>query len=262
MTGVEHTGDLAKDARGSSSDCDASDPRRNLPDDPHRCDTVRRVNDYQARHQDLVEGRAPVDHEDLLGHLDLGDLNPDEYGSVSSTLRLFMAREGMVRRYAWAIPTAEAIAAIAKLSPIVEVGAGSGYWTSLLREQGATVEPFDKHPDPSDNSNISHRWLAVQHGTPAEALTGGRERWTLFLCWPSYEGSWAAEALELHTGAHVCYIGEGPGGCTADDRFFELLEERYEQVDEVSIPQWYGIHDSLSIWQRRSSVTSDHGHGR
>jgi hypothetical protein len=197
------------------------------------------VNDYQAQHLELLGGEHPADGFTL--------------GSPENILGftgLMLARTELVQKFAWAIPNDEAIAAIAALSPVVEVGAGSGYWASLLREHGATVEPFDRFPEPSDNCQISHTWLPVADGGPADALRDGRERWTLFLCWPTYDSSWAADALELHTGEHVCYIGEGRYGCTADDRFFELLHERYRLVQEIDIPQWFGLHDFLTVWRR------------
>jgi hypothetical protein len=46
-------------------------------------------------------------------------------------------RHALVDRYGWAIPTDEAIAALVELSPLVEIGAGRGYWAHLLRQAGA-----------------------------------------------------------------------------------------------------------------------------
>jgi hypothetical protein len=42
-------------------------------------------------------------------------------------------RADLVHKYAWAIPNEEAIATIAALSPIVELGAGTGYCTLTSR---------------------------------------------------------------------------------------------------------------------------------
>lgn len=48
------------------------------------------------------------------------------------------ARDVLVRDYAWAIPNHEAIEACAALSPIVEVGAGSGYWAHIGQRMAAS----------------------------------------------------------------------------------------------------------------------------
>jgi hypothetical protein len=52
------------------------------------------------------------------------------------------------RMYSWAVPTDEAIAAIANASPfgVVEVGAGTGYWAMLLRHRGVDVLAYDRTP--------------------------------------------------------------------------------------------------------------------
>jgi hypothetical protein len=55
-----------------------------------------------------------------------------------------------VARYAFGVPTEEALAAIAAVSPrgVVEIGAGSGYWAALLRDRGVRVEAYDIAPEP------------------------------------------------------------------------------------------------------------------
>src|SRR5260370_41002140 len=55
----------------------------------------------------------------------------------------------IARHFAWAVPTDEAIAVIRKhTTGVVEVGAGSGYWTWLLRQSGLGVAAFDLDPPP------------------------------------------------------------------------------------------------------------------
>ena len=43
-------------------------------------------------------------------------------------------RKPLIWAYAWAIPSDEAIHAIAELGPLLELGAGTGYWAWLLRQ--------------------------------------------------------------------------------------------------------------------------------
>ena len=38
------------------------------------------------------------------------------------------ARKDAVQQYAWAVPTEEALDVLSEHAPLVEVGAGSGYW--------------------------------------------------------------------------------------------------------------------------------------
>jgi hypothetical protein len=60
----------------------------------------------------------------------------------------------------------------------------------------------------------------------------------------------ASRALAAFRGEYVAYVGEGDGGCTADDRFHRVLAERWSEVETVPIPQWYGLHDRLEIYRR------------
>ncbi len=164
----------------------------------------------------------------------------------------FEARKTLVAEYAWAIPTPEAIEAVAKLSPIVEVGAGAGYWAWLLREAGANVQAFDIAPPPAPNDyGHTRTWSDVQVGDARKAMAGGRRTRTLLLCWPPMSDM-AHTALLAHRGEHVAYVGEGPGGCTATDEFFDLLYERYVQVESPAIPRWWGLHDYCEIYRRKS----------
>ncbi len=183
--------------------------------------------------------------------------------------------------YAYAIPDDDAIAAIRRHSPggIVEIGAGTGYWAALLaRDQPeGYVAAYDLNP-PGANDNWcspSPPFHRIEFGGPEVA--GRHPDRTLLLCWPPYAAPMAALAVRAYHGAGgqtVAYIGEGRSGCTADEDFFRICGgetwcERHEYRDEseectciaegevlftaretVAIPQWSGLHDSLTIYTR------------
>jgi hypothetical protein len=160
-------------------------------------------------------------------------------------------RSELVRQYSWAIPNNEALDAIAELSPIVEIGAGNGYWAMLLRERGAEVAAFDRHPAGPENDFAKRCWSETEHQEIPAALHIYR---TLFLCWPSEDEVWPEKALAEFSGPTVAYVGTPEGGCCATPGFFALLERNFERVREIDIPRWYGIRDSLTIWQRRAEA--------
>jgi hypothetical protein len=61
------------------------------------------------------------------------------------------------RMFACAIPSERALQAIVALNlPLLEVGAGSGYWARLLRARGVDVLAFDLHP-PSRSGEAEER---------------------------------------------------------------------------------------------------------
>jgi hypothetical protein len=145
-------------------------------------------------------------------------------------------RKKLIWAYSWAIPNGEAILAIAERSPLIEIGAGTGYWAWILKQAGADVIAFD-----SDPLQPPH-WIDVQHGS-SRTVADHPDR-TLFLCWPPYESSMASEALESFTGSRLVYVGEW-GGRTADAGFHEALSSRWTVTRSVKIPSWPGFRDEV-----------------
>lgn len=171
-------------------------------------------------------------------------------------------RRELVQRYAWSIPTEEALAAVAAHGPVLDPMAGSGYWVRLLQNRGVDAVATDMLPPESVGGNHYHNqdgnpgfeWTTVEQMRAVQAVRKyGRGR-SLFLSWPPYDDSNGHHAVCAHKavgGSVVIYVGEGPGGCTGDDAFHRLLDDAYEVVQEVAIPQWPGIHDRLTVYRRR-----------
>lgn len=152
-------------------------------------------------------------------------------------------------KFAFAIPNLEAIEAIAELSPVVELGAGTGYWAYCLQRAGAEVVAIDHEPgDGNEWVDPDTRWVEVLEGTPA-ALDYYPTH-TLLLCWPPWGGRMATDCLYSYAGDTVVYIGEW-NGCTADDEFHTLLVDEWDEVAEITIPQFPGMHDYVSIHKRK-----------
>jgi len=170
------------------------------------------------------------------------------------------ARDALTARYAWAIPNEQALRILVRRAPIVEIGAGLGYWAMLLSERGADVVAYDKTPAGSKRPNRwfeagRKSWSPVKYGGATAAKRHGDR--TLFLCWP-YMNSMAARALAVYTGSTVVYIGECRGGCCANDAFFKALNKGWDAVDGCKLLQWPGIHDELVVWEpkERREVTA------
>ena len=136
-------------------------------------------------------------------------------------------RKKLIWAYSWAVPSNEAISALAALGPLVELGAGTGYWAWLAAQAGADVVAYDRaaHSVP--------RWFDMREGGPAAAAAHGDR--TLFLCWPPLEEAMAAEALEAFRGSRLAYAGEFRGR-TADEAFHARLEREWALTRELELP--------------------------
>lgn len=166
-------------------------------------------------------------------------------------------REKLVMEYAWSIPDPQALGAFmdAQVGPMVEIGAGAGYWAWCIEQLGGEVVCYDENPagDTTGETNMWHsgavQWTPVLRAG-IEAIDMHQDR-ALFLSWPPYAQPMAHEALLRYTGSTLVYIGEGEGGCTGDDGFHEELERNWERTHDISLVQWYGLHDVLEIYDRR-----------
>lgn len=158
-----------------------------------------------------------------------------------------LKRVDFVKTYSWAIPNDEAIAYLVSVSPIIEIGAGSGYWAYLIQQAGGKILPFDINP--YKNNWCEAKWTEVALGSADTVIEYPTH--TLFLCWPPYKEPLAYDALVNYSGNRVIYIGEGWHGATASDEFHQLLNKEWEEELEIEIPQFSGIHDSLISYVRR-----------
>jgi hypothetical protein len=149
----------------------------------------------------------------------------------------------------WAIPTDEAIKEIVQHSPLVEIGAGTGFWASLILEAGGDVLPFDiAPPDIKENNyhNPTKTYTKVYPGDQKVLIKQEIKGRTLFLCWPPLDDGFLDICLQLYTGNTIVYVGEWDG-CTA---WSERMDKEWTLVKSVNIPQWFGIHDRLMIFQK------------
>jgi hypothetical protein len=76
---------------------------------------------------------------------------PDPVATLhgSSGMSPHERRAWCVQRYAFAVPTREALETISQYAPIVELGAGTGYWAWLLRRRGVDCVAYDLAPPDS-----------------------------------------------------------------------------------------------------------------
>lgn len=164
----------------------------------------------------------------------------------SELLRNHYFRSAWVKRFAWAVPSKSAVTAIVAGGPVVEIGAGTGYWSMLLRHMGCDVLAYDRTP--YENDWCSFTWSEVNQGS-AETAAAHSDR-SLFLCWPPYNTPMASAALAAYKGNRLYYIGEGYGGCTGDDQFHGMLVASWSQPLVISLPQFSGIGDNLFVYER------------
>lgn len=165
-------------------------------------------------------------------------------------------RSNLIQKFSFAIPTIDAIRGITKYSPIIEIGAGTGYWAFLIEQYGGKIVAFDNNQRNKDWINaekheyFTKNWFDVKYGTEKEI--DNYPGHTLFLCWIEYCAEYGLNCLKRYKGKYFIHIGESEGGCCATDGFFEYLNKNFKEIDHLSIPRWYGLHDYLNVYKRRN----------
>jgi len=159
-------------------------------------------------------------------------------------------RDEILARYSYAILNQATIDALKSYQPFLEVGAGIGYWAYEFKKNGIDYIATDPEPTCKDFFPTGTKcWTEIIKLTAVEAVRTYPNR-TLLICWPGYGETWAYEVLKAFKGNIVVYVGEGQDGCCAEDKFFKLMNRDWDS-EELSIPQWVGLHDKILILKKK-----------
>jgi hypothetical protein len=156
----------------------------------------------------------------------------------------------LAQRYAYVFPSDSALAMLAGLGPLVEIGAGTGYWAHRLRSIGVDIVAFDQAPLGGERANRYHPrtrpWTHVEQGDQT-VLAGYADR-CLFLCWPPLFSS-LGDCLTYYCGETLAYIGD-EGYRTAR---LDHLHETFTKVAAApvrALDPYPGVPPQLTIWKR------------
>ncbi len=176
--------------------------------------------------------------------------------NVMRFLQALRRRHAYCDTYAWAIPHQEAIDTLLKHSPLIEIGAGRGYWAALASSAGADIVAFDPNPPYKSGVNKWHR----QPGTFFDVARADCEiarmhpDRTLFLCWPPYDSDVALRTLRSYKGETVIYVGDD-GHDAGTPQFCTEMATHFTLIQVVDIPRWPGMNDRLEVWQRSDAAS-------
>jgi len=156
----------------------------------------------------------------------------------------------LAQRYAYVFPSDSALEMLAGLGPLVEIGAGTGYWAHRLRSIGADIVAFDQAPLDGERTNRYHppTWTWANVGQGDQTVLSCHADRGLFLCWPPLFSS-LGDCLTYYSGDTVAYIGDG-GYRTAR---LDHLHETFTKVAMApvrALDPYPGVTPKLTIWKR------------
>jgi len=170
-----------------------------------------------------------------------------------AAINLEERRRELASLFSWGVPNERALQTLAAHAPLVECGAGMGYWSALLRARGVDVVAYDAAP-PGKSSNEYHRfareaWTTVEAEESRVAARRHGER-TLFLCWPPFDDDASSYAVvRAYRGDKLVFVGEGATGSV---RFHRELALNWTLEEEVRLPNWPRLRDTLMVYRRNA----------
>ena len=182
------------------------------------------------------------------------NMNRFDYSNVYKCIELGQLRDTIISKFGFAIPTEQLVQRLKKLSPIVDMGAGTGFITKLINEAGGQSAAYDLYPpNLVENRYGFNRTFGLVRAGNEDSLKY-HPCSTLLLSWPPYNGDFGYKCLTHPKwyGRHVVYIGENDGGCTGDDNLHLELNSKWTLLETIRIPVWHGIHDKAFIYKRKT----------
>ncbi len=214
---------------------------------------------------DYPVGFSPAydQHRDVIKTLDLKTLRPyKEWRDFQNTLGMvgeLALRERHIYEIGFPILTKEVahyLACALHNKRVVEVGCGTGFLASKLRDAGVEVVAIDSFETKYTKGTFANRCHGHVH--QANALEYDITNFdAVILSWPDYNKDFAYRvAKKMRRGQYLVYQGEGSGGCTADERFFNELYANFQYFPRISSKlndfhtQFDGIHDWWEIYRK------------
>lgn len=147
---------------------------------------------------------------------------------------------------------------ILKDEKILEVGAGSGFFTMKLKELSLDIVGLEKHQT-KNHYGFNHQYTKLINSDAIEFIKQHELDYsTIIMSWPNQDSSFANDVFNsMYKGQKLLYIGEGLGGCTACDEFFENLDRKasieVKETQELrkNYVSWQGIHDRPTLYIKK-----------
>ncbi|MFI1913632.1 hypothetical protein [Nocardia sp. NPDC020380] len=188
-------------------------------------------------------------------------------GRVKGSARLGFAQTILQAAYAYAIPSPETLGWVSGFCagrPLVELGAGRGYWAAQLARAGVRVDAYDfEPPDAAENVSFPSAqgqpdvWYPVGDVARFTERSHAGADYVLMLCWPpGWGNTMASDSLAEFAragGERLVFIGEPKGGKTGNDAFFDALAAGWEPAaQDARYVSWWNLSDVAQGWVRRT----------
>jgi hypothetical protein len=187
--------------------------------------------------------------------------NESDYHYSPSMNLLSMMRYKYIREFGFTLLSegvVEHLTSQLKDKKVLEVGAGSGFLSSCLKNNNIDITPVDAHHVDVNSYGFKTPYTDIVVTNAIDYLkeSFNQEPFeVIIMSWPNYDNSFASDILQhMQSGQTLYYSGESYGGCTGDDTFFSLLETKTTLNEELTNHlqleglHWDGLHDRWYVY--------------
>jgi hypothetical protein len=162
----------------------------------------------------------------------------------------YIERFDYIIEFGYVVPTYELISTIKAMdTKWVSVGSGLGFIEYLLHKNGIDIIATDIQKPIYNPYFRRSAYIDIVELSAYDAIKTYNRN--IILSWPCMDNPWAYECIrQIKSGTKLIYIGEGFGGCTADNAFNVYLDRNFQLEHKLPHINFNGIDDSISLYTR------------
>lgn len=176
-----------------------------------------------------------------------------------SFLDSYQVRCRYTSRIGWFILTTEVrevLVNFLKGKRVLEVGSGTGYFAAHMKQGG--VEDYNAVDiwDPQYWDERTTRYFGID-GDSLDYIDNSYD--VIVMNWPPYDEPFAHQVVKkMAKGQVLIFEGEGYGGCTGDDDFFNYLDDHFTPIKELDDElnehhiRFHGVNDHWWVYAKTS----------
>lgn len=167
--------------------------------------------------------------------------------SIGRTIALTQLRDEAIAEFGFVIPCRELLDVLARHQPIIEIGAGSGYLTALMRNRGIDVIGSDIG-DCGYTFKVSHYDSMQQRLEGKTAVRRYRDR-TVFCSWPTLNHTWFRQTLRaMCIGQRAIIVEED---ACSEETTWTYRDASFAKLADIPLPAWNFMNDRASVWIKK-----------
>lgn len=209
--------------------------------------------------------------DDYMGGESYSYARLEKFMDDAGVMSAFALRERYIEVVGFVLYSTEVLDELGRLLKnriAIEVGAGTGFLSKQLKKRHIQIKPVDNGSRYVQNKFTVPHYCRIHSGQADHYVKKNRHD-AVLMSWPDYNTEFAYKiATAMREGAMLIYQGEGEGGCTGDDKFFDYLQSHFEFCDAESYRlnehhvQFDGLHDRWGVYQKKSQIDVQSLEGR